>query len=86
MELLFSGPLVALRCRRKISPGLGCMVPCLYDKDMCVSGVMYYECYNVVTWEGDLLYQEIVVDWHCCSIRSDTDMNVSLLQHYCGYI
>ena len=33
MELLFSGLLVALRYGRKISPGLGCMVPCLFREN-----------------------------------------------------
>ena len=37
MELLFSGLLVALRYGRKISPGLGCMVPCL-----CIPSVVMY--------------------------------------------
>ena len=67
LELLFSGPLVALRCGGKISPGLGCMVPCLYDKDMCVSGVMYYECYNVVTWGGSPISRKCMWLWtHLC--------------------
>jgi len=28
----------------------------------------------------------LVVDWLRCSFRSDTDMNGSLLQYYCGYM
>jgi len=67
MELLFSGPLVALRCGRKISPGLGCKVPCLYDKDMCMSGVTYYECYNVVTRGGSPISRKCMWLWtHLC--------------------
>jgi len=67
MELLFSGLLVALRYGRKISPGLGCMVPCLCDKDMCVSGVMYCKRYNVWGGGGSLISRNCMWLWtHLC--------------------